>query len=102
MLSETLAPIVVNETYPGLQVQSDDDILTAIQTVAHPIYQASGTCAMKALADDGVVDPSLRVYGVENLRVVDASIMPIISSGNTMAPTYMIAEKGADLIKAAQ
>ncbi|KAF8815763.1 alcohol oxidase [Phlegmacium glaucopus] len=102
MLSETLAPIVIREAFPGLQAQSDADILTAIQTVAHPIYQASGTCAMRNRTDSGVVDSQLRVYGVQNLRVIDASIMPIISSANTMAPTYMIAEKGADLIKAAQ
>jgi len=99
MLSETLAPIVIREAYPGLQAQSDADILTAIQNVAHPIYQASGTCAMRPRNDNGVVDPCLRVYGVKNVRVVDASILPIITSCNTMAPTYMIGEKGADLIK---
>jgi choline dehydrogenase len=102
MLSQTLAPVVIREAFPGLQAQSDNDILTAIQTVAHPIYQVSGTCAMRARSDNGVVDSQLRVYGVRKLRVVDASIMPIIASGNTMAPTYMIAEKGADMIKEAQ
>ncbi|ESK96636.1 choline dehydrogenase [Moniliophthora roreri MCA 2997] len=102
MASEPLAPIVIKEAYPGLQAQSDEEILEAIQSVAHPIYQASGTCAMKAQDQGGVVDSSLRVYGVQNLRVVDASIFPIIPSANTMAPTYMVAEKGADLIKGVQ
>ncbi|TFK36191.1 hypothetical protein BDQ12DRAFT_686983 [Crucibulum laeve] len=102
MLSQTLAPIVLNEAFPGLQAQTDAEILTAIQTIAHPIYQASGTCGMKALADGGVVDSNLRVYGIQNLRVADASIFPIIPSANTMAPTYMVAEKAADLIKASQ
>jgi len=102
MLSETLAPVVIAEAFPGLDAQSDAEILEAIQTVAHPIYQATGTCGMRNREEAGVVDAELRVYGVNGLRVVDASITPIIPSGNTMAPTYMIAEKGADLIKAAQ
>ncbi|KAK7035464.1 hypothetical protein VNI00_011757 [Paramarasmius palmivorus] len=102
MASETLAPIVVKEAYPGLDAQSDEEILEAIQAVAHPIYQASGTCAMKALDQGGVVDSNLRVYGVQNLRVVDASIFPLMPSANTMAPTYMVAEKGSDLIKGIQ
>ena len=99
MLSETLAPIIIREAYPGLQAQSDANILTAIQTVVHPIYQASGMCAMRPCNDNGVVDPSLHVYGVKNVRVVDTSILPIITSCNIMAPTYMVGEKGADLIK---
>ena len=66
-----------------------------IQTAMHP----TSTCAMGTDAADNVVDASLRVHGIERLRVVDASVMPRIVSGNTNAPTMMIAEKAADLIR---
>jgi choline dehydrogenase len=66
-------------------------------TIFHPV----GTCKMGPSYDpDAVVDPHLRVYGIKNLRVIDSSIMPIITRGNTNAPTIMIGEKGSDLIKA--
>ena len=78
---------------------SDGDWLKYIQEVAECVYHPVGTCKM-GVDEMAVVDPSLRVKGIENLRVIDASVMPTISSGNTNAPTMMIAEKGADLIKA--
>lgn len=80
-------------------VRTDDDIRKVIRERADTVYHPVGTCKMgnDALA---VVDSSLRVHGIENLRVVDASIMPTLIGGNTNAPVIAIAEKAADLIKA--
>ncbi len=72
---------------------SDDDVLDFIRVNAQTVYHPTSSCAMGA-----VVDSSLRVYGIEGLRVVDASVMPSITRGNTNAPTIMIAEKAADII----
>ncbi|KAK9871991.1 hypothetical protein WA026_015236 [Henosepilachna vigintioctopunctata] len=64
------------------------------------ILKGSGTCKMGPKSDKkAVVDPRLRVYGIKGLRVIDASIMPVIPAAHTNAPTFMIAEKGADMIK---
>jgi choline dehydrogenase len=86
------------ELYPGPEVQGDAAIADYIRAVALTGDHSVGTCKMGSdpLA---VVDAELRVHGMEGLRVVDASIMPAIVSGNTNAPTIMIAEKAADLIK---
>ncbi len=64
------------------------------------IYHPVGTCRMSDRADDAVVDSELRVHGIEGLRVVDASVMPVIPGGNTNAPTIMVAERATDLIRA--
>jgi choline dehydrogenase len=76
---------------------TDADLRAYIATSAWTIWHPVGTCAIGS-----VVDAELRVHGVERLRVVDASVMPVITSGNTNAPTIMIAEKAADLILAAR
>ena len=79
--------------------QNDDKAIeTAIRTRSDTIYHPVGTCKM-GIDDMAVVDNQLRVRGVKNLRVVDASIMPTLIGGNTNAPAMMIAEKAADLIK---
>ena len=74
--------------------ESDEDILAWVRREGQSVYHPTSTCAMGS-----VVDPELRVYGVEGLRVVDASVMPTITRSNTHAPTIMIAEKGAELIR---
>ncbi|MDT8894272.1 choline dehydrogenase [Halomonas sp. I1] len=95
-----LASVITEEYVPGAQYQSDDALLEAARQHSQTIYHPVGTCKMGHDAW-AVVDDQLRVHGLTGLRVVDASIMPVIVSGNTNAPTIMIAEKAADMIKAA-
>ena len=88
------------EAVVSAAAQTDAQIEDFIRDHADTIYHPVGTCRMGNGAMD-VVDAQLRVHGVEGLRVVDASVMPRIISGNTNAPTIMIAEKAADMIRAA-
>jgi choline dehydrogenase len=85
------------EVWPGADVTTDEGIREHIRETAHTVYHPVGTCKM---GDDdmAVVDDRLRVHGIEDLRVADASVMPTISSGNTNAPVIMVAEKAADLL----
>jgi choline dehydrogenase len=96
----SLAPYVLEEYSPGPSVKSDGEILEAVRNFGSSGYHPCGTCRI-GTDPAAVVDPQLRVRGVEALRVVDASVMPTVVSGNTNAATIMIAEKGADLIRAA-
>jgi len=93
-----LARHVIGENVPGPNVQSDDELLDYARANGSTVYHASCSCMM---GNHGmaVVDDALRVHGLEALRVVDASVMPAVSSTNTNAPTIMIAEKGAAMIK---
>ena len=85
--------------FPARNDLSDAELLEFIRAKAESVYHPVGTCRMGD-DDDAVVDASLRVRGVEGLRVVDASVMPNLPGGNTNAPTIMIAERAADLIRA--
>ena len=94
-----LAPFRGPEHLPGEAATSDQALLAHLREWAFTLYHPVGTCKM-GVDDDAVVDPRLRVRGIDNLRVADASILPTITRGNTNAPTLAIAEKAADLILA--
>jgi choline dehydrogenase len=97
MGARALARYEPEEFRPGPAAQSDADLARAAGELGTTIFHPVGTCKMGA-DPMAVVDDVLRVHGVDRLRVIDASIMPRITSGNTNAPAYMIAEKGAALI----
>jgi len=92
------AEIITREIKPGAGTSDDTDIEADIRRRLMLIYHPVGTCRMSDTAEGAVVDSRLRVHGLDALRVVDASIMPVIPGGNTNAPTMMVAEKAADLI----
>jgi choline dehydrogenase-like flavoprotein len=100
ILSQT--PLANNngkEIIPSAKVQSDSEILQFLQEKANTIYHPVGTCKM-GNDDMAVVDDTLKVHGINKLRVIDASVIPTLISGNTNAPTIMIAAKAADMILA--
>lgn len=88
------------EWLPGPDYQTDAQLREAAGKIGTTIFHPVGTCAMGKSADSGaVVDSRLRVFGLEGLRIADASVMPLITSGNTNSPTIMIAERAADMIR---
>ena len=100
MAAPSLAPYNPVELKPGPTITSDEDLQRAAGDLGTTIFHPVGTCKMGPAHDDAaVVDDELRVHGIAGLRVIDASIMPTITSGNTNAPTVMIAERGADFIR---
>ena len=95
-----LASAIVEEVTPGSRVTAREDIVHDCRDRANTTFHPISTCTMGVDPRTSVVDARLRVHGIAGLRVVDASVMPDMISGNTNAPTIMIAEKGADLILA--
>ncbi|MFA5663644.1 GMC family oxidoreductase [Castellaniella sp.] len=100
MAQAAMAPYRPEEYLPGAAVQGQEALEAAAGDIGTTIFHPVGTCKM-GVDPQAVVDPQLRVHGLEGLRVIDASIMPRITSGNTNSPTIMIAEKGARMILAA-
>jgi len=101
MLQPSMEPYAPEEYKPGVQYQSDDDLARLAGDIASTIFHPVGTVKMGHADDEtAVLDPHLRLKGVMGLRVIDASVMPEITSGNTNSPTIMIAEKAANWILA--
>ena len=98
MAQSELARYIVREETPGAAIQEDDEIQAFIRQYGVTDFHPVGTCKM-GHDDTAVVDEKLRVHGVPGLRVIDSSIMPSIISGNTQAASFMIGEKGADMIR---
>jgi choline dehydrogenase len=97
--TKSLKPYIADEYRPGFEAKTDEDVLDFARNYGATIFHPAGTCKM-GKDEMAVVDSELGVQGVENLRVVDCSIMPTLVSGNTHAPVVMIAEMAADLILA--
>jgi choline dehydrogenase len=96
--TQALARVTAEETRPAAAVADDASVLQFVREQSGSVYHLCGTCAMGSDARESVVNSQLQVHGVANLRVVDASIFPNITSGNTNAPTMMVAEKAAAMI----
>jgi choline dehydrogenase len=98
--SDALKQYSPEEFMPGPSFQTDEELIKAAGNIGTTIFHPVGTCKMGSAGDpSAVVDTDFKVRGISGLRVIDASIMPTITSGNTNAPTYMIAERGAAAIK---
>ena len=97
LAAPALAPFIEAEHDPGPACASDDDLLDFARRKGSTVYHPTSTCRMGS-DPNAVVDAQLNVRGVERLRIIDASVMPALVSGNTNAAVIMIAEKGADLI----
>ena len=97
---QPLKQLIGEEIEPGAGIESDVEMEAFVRRVGGITQHPVGTCRMGVATDShGVVDGSLRVRGVSSLRIIDASIMPNVPAGNTNAPTIMIAEKGADIVR---
>jgi choline dehydrogenase len=98
--AKPLAEIIEEEIRPGSAIREDEDLIDDIRKRAGSVFHPVGTCRMGPDPDSDVVNSRLRVHGLSGLRIVDASIFPNLTSGNTNAPAIMVGEKGSDLILA--
>ena len=98
--AEPLARFAVDELLPGAEAQDDEALSAHLRQRSQTLYHPVGTCRL-GLDEQAVVDPELRVRGVERLRVIDASVLPRLPRGHTAWPTVMVAERGADFVRAA-
>jgi choline dehydrogenase len=96
--TNALSSVIAEELRPGAATRSDDELIADIRQRSYSVFHPVGTCRMGPDPANAVVDPRLKVHGIHGLRVVDASIFPLITSGNTNAPAIMVGEKGAALI----
>ena len=97
LAQEPLAGFVAGELRPGKDARSDDELRAHVRSLSQTLYHPAGTCRMGS-GREAVVDPHLRVRGLEGLRVADASVMPKLPRGHTNWPTVMIAERAASLV----
>ena len=98
LAQDALKPYILAERLPGPDIRTDEDYFNFICVHSKTSHHCAGTCRMGSDAD-AVLDPRLRFNGIESLRVADASVMPTVNSSNTNAPSIMIGEKAADMIK---
>jgi choline dehydrogenase len=96
--SPSLSRVIDTELKPGIGTQSDVELLNDVKERSYSVFHPSGTCRMGPDPATSVVDPTLRMHGISGLRVIDASIFPEITSGNTNAPAIMVGEMGAEII----
>lgn len=97
----SIAELNPTEVVPGANVTSDADIDLYIRNSAGSLWHPAGSCKMGKRKEGGVVDRELKVYGIQGLRIVDASVMPMLPASHTMTTVYAVAERAADIIKAA-
>jgi choline dehydrogenase len=98
--SPAMREVIEQEVYPGAQHQSDEQLDEFVRNNAWTVFHPCCTCRMGSDPSLSVVDNRLRVHGVQNLRIADASIFPSIPSGNTNAPAIMVGERASDLLLA--
>jgi choline dehydrogenase len=96
--SPSLGAVIESEMKPGVAAQSDEALVADIRARSYSVFHPVGTCRMGPDPGGSVVDPQLRVHGIAGLRVADASIFPLITSGNTNAPAIMVGERAAEFI----